>query len=561
MGFTESPCVAMPKRPELLERLESQHYDMIVVGGGITGCGVARDATRRGLKVALIEARDVAYGTSSRSSKLIHGGLRYLEQLEFGLVWEAVNERRNLERLAPHLVSAQSFFFPIYSHSPVKLFTLKLGLWVYEALVLFRVPHLHRSFGVKKAALEEPTLKSEELRGATLYWDCTTNDARLTLETAIDAQQQGADLATYCKVSEFLRDESGQITGVGLTDELTGKTLKVTGSCVVNATGPWSDRTRALMGHQGHLLRPTKGIHLVVDSARLPIQHAIVLHHPEDGRILFCVPWGDRTYIGTTDTDYKGLASEVAASAEDVDYLLRSCLFFFPEAHLTREDVVSTWAGLRPLISEGEGDASSVSREHQVVVEPEGLITIAGGKLTTYRRMSAEVVDHCVTFLQQHGFERDLRRSGTDKASFPGAVDWPKGTSVEDMESRVIEASGGHLDKESSSLLVSEYGSSALEIARLIPETPKLGERLVPERAEILAMVDWAVLKEFAMKLSDIMIRRTQLFFKDRDQGLGAVDLIAQRMAQLLGWSPAVLEAEIAAYRAEVMQSRQWQSE
>ncbi|MEC7241159.1 MAG: glycerol-3-phosphate dehydrogenase/oxidase [Myxococcota bacterium] len=551
----------MPKRSELLQRLENDHYDIVVVGGGITGCGVARDAARRGLRVALIEARDVAYGTSSRSSKLIHGGLRYLEQLEIGLVWEAVNERRNLERLAPHLVSAQSFFFPVYKHSPVKFFTLKLGLWVYEALVLFRVPRLHRSFGRARASKQEPLLKTEALKGAALYWDCTTNDARLTLETAIDAQQQGADLATYCKVSEFVRDETGRLTGVKVKDGLSGRSFSISSDCVVNATGPWSDRTRALMGHQGQILRPTKGIHVVVDSGRLPLQHAVVLHHPDDGRILFCVPWGDRTYIGTTDTDYKGRASQVAASGEDVDYLIRSCDFFFPEAKLSRADVIATWAGLRPLISEGDGDASSVSREHQVIVEPEGLITIAGGKLTTYRRMSAEVVDHCVDFLKKQGFQRSLKRSGTEKAVFPGAQEWTKETTVESMATRAVELSEGKLDAECGELLASEYGSSALDIARSIAAEPVLGERLLPDRAEVLAMVDWAVKTEFAMRLSDVMVRRTQLFFKDQDQGLGALDRIADRMGALLAWSPETVQEEKEAYRQEVALSRQWQAE
>ena len=551
----------MPKRPELLSRLENEHYDIIVVGGGITGCGVARDAARRGLRVALVEARDVAYGTSSRSSKLIHGGLRYLEQLEFGLVWEAVNERRNLEKLAPHLVGAQSFFFPIYRHSPVKLFTLKLGLWVYEALVLFRVPRLHRSFGSSRAAKQEPLLKTDALKGAALYWDCTTNDARLTLETAIDAQQQGADLATYCKVSEFVRDESGQITGIKVEDELGGPGFSMSADCVVNATGPWSDRTRALMGHQGQILRPTKGIHLVVDFKRLPLKHAVVLHHPDDGRILFCVPWGDRTYIGTTDTDYKGRASQVAASGDDVDYLLRSCGFFFPDSKLSREDVIATWAGLRPLISEGDGDASSVSREHQVIVEPEGLITIAGGKLTTYRRMSAEVVDDCVAFLKERGFSKSLEPSKTEKAVFPGALHWPKGASQETLVQSVLDSAGGSLEIDCAELLVAEYGASALDIARLVEEDPQLGERLVPDRAEILAMVDWAVNTEFAMRLSDIMIRRTQLFFKDQDQGLGALDRVAERMGALLGWSQTTQDEEKEAYRQEVALSRQWQAE
>ena len=299
----------MPKRHELLQRLRESSYDLVVIGGGITGCGVAKDAARRGLKVALVEARDVGFGTSSRSSKLIHGGLRYLKQMQFSLVWESVNERRLLERLAPHLVVPQSFLFSVYKESPLRFWTLKLGLWIYEALVLFRVPKLHHRFRRARLAEEEPLLDGQGLKGAGLYWDCTTNDARLTLETAIDAQMNGVDLVTYRRVTGFRRSESGAIEGIEVVDELGDDAFEVKTACVVNATGPWSDSTRALFGRQGKLL-PDQRIHIVVSSERLHC--ATPMCCITRRTVAFCLPFhGAKAPMGTTDTDYDGLGSRL----------------------------------------------------------------------------------------------------------------------------------------------------------------------------------------------------------------------------------------------------------
>jgi glycerol-3-phosphate dehydrogenase len=554
----------MKERSETNQRLKSTDYDLVVIGGGITGCGVARDAARRGLKVAVIEARDVAFGTSSRSSKLIHGGLRYLEQREIGLVWEAVNERRILRKIAPHLVNQQGFLFPIFTTSPLKLWFLKAGLWVYEALVLFRVHKIHSSFSAKKLATLEPLLTTEGLKGSPLYWDCTTDDARLTLETALDAKANGAEVATYRKVVGFVRkggDADGAIEGVEVKDSFSEERFVVKGRCIVNATGPWSDRTRAIFGLQGQKLRPTKGVHVVVDFERLPVRYAVVLHHPDDGRILFAVPWGDRTYIGTTDTDFDGNPAEVAATGEDVDYLLRSCTRFFPDAQLTRDDIIATWAGLRPLVSTGAEKESDVSREHEIFEEHEGLLTIAGGKITTYRRMSKEVVDRCLNVLERRGGLPPLHDANTHTSPLPGAVGWSASDDHVGMAKKAEEAAGGSIGADTAQFLVNHYGACGLEIAKRLANDPAGSERLASDRPEVLAVVDWAVEREFATTLSDVMIRRTQIFFKDRSQGLDAAEKIATRMAQLLGWDAQRTERELADYRQEVALSRSWQSD
>jgi glycerol-3-phosphate dehydrogenase len=552
------------ERLEVNQRLQCTDYDLVIIGGGITGCGVARDAARRGLKVAVIEARDVAFGTSSRSSKLIHGGLRYLEQGQVGLVWEAVNERRILRKIAPHLVNEQGFLFPVYTTSPIKLWFLKAGLWVYEALVLFRVHKIHSSFGAKKTAAIEPLLATEGLKGTPLYWDCTTDDARLTLETALDARANGAEVATYRNVEGFVRDgesAQGRITGVEVKDTRTGEQFVVKGRCLVNATGPWSDRTRAMFGLQGKKLRPTKGIHVVVDAKRFPVRYAVVLHHPDDGRILFAVPWGDRTYIGTTDTDFHGDPAQVAATSKDVDYLLRSCARFFPEAQLEREDIIATWAGLRPLVSTGAEKESDVSREHEIFEEHEGVLTIAGGKITTYRRMSSEVVDRCLKVLAKRGGTPKLHPPNTHTSPLPGAVGWSSTDNHEAMAEKAMAAAQGAIEADTAQHLVNQYGACGVELAAGLVGDAAASARLSADRSEVLGVVDWAVKREFAETLCDVMIRRTQFFFKDIDQGLGFVDQVAGRMSELLDWDVPRLEKELADYRAEVELSRSWRSE
>lgn len=553
-------------RNAMLEQLEGT-FDVLVIGGGITGVGIARDAARRGLKVALVEMNDLAYGTSSRSSKLIHGGLRYLEQYEFSLVFESVSERRILQDIAPHLVNPLGFLFPVYKGSRKPLWMINTGVRLYEGLALFRSPKRPRSLKAKDVAEEEPAVRQEGLKGAPLYYDCATDDARLTLETAVDAAENGAVVATWTKVTSFVKSEDGAITGVVVQDELTQELKQIEAAAVINATGPWTDATMAMSGgpRSGSLLRPTKGVHLVVDHAKLPLNHCVALFHPTDKRVMFAIPWGDRTYVGTTDTDYEGDPADVAATLEDVDYLIEASNYYFPDNPLARADVISTWAGIRPLIAppqENDGDVSesSVSREHHIIVGNDQLITIAGGKLTTYRRMAAEVVDTAVRLLELKRGPVDLEGARTDRDALPGAIGWPDNDDHARVADEVSKAGHPHVPDDVARYLGDTYGMRGLVVAKMVQDDHKLGARLVEGRPEILAVVNYAVKHELAATLCDLMIRRTQLFYRDVDQGLGALDTIAAHMATLLGWSDEVTEREKERYRAEVALSRAWRA-
>ena len=550
----------MTQREEMVAAL-SQEFDLLIIGGGITGCGAARDAARRGLRVALVEMEDLASGTSSRSSKLVHGGLRYLEKAEFSLVFESVSERRVLMDIAPHLVNPLGFLFPVYKTSRHGVFTINLGMWVYDGLSLFRSPKIHRNVSPKEVVEIEPLLNRDGLRGAPLYYDCSTDDARLTLESALDAAKAGAVIATYARVVGLVRGESGRVTGARVRDVLSNAEFTVRAAAVINATGPWSDRTRALgSGDVRARLRPTKGVHIVVDAARLPAKNAVVCFHPQDGRVLFAIPWGDRTYIGTTDTDYTDNPADVAADSSDVRYLLDAANHYFPSAHLTEEDVISTWAGIRPLISGEDGDdASSVSREHSITLGEDGLITIAGGKLTTYRRMAAEVVDRAVDLLRLAGVvDGKLRPAQTNTEPLPGAVGWPEDDNHEAVVEQIRKRGGQALSEASARCLASTYGMRGLDVAALVVENPALAAPLAEGRPEILAQVDYSVRHELAATLRDVLIRRTQIFFRDYDQGLVACEGAAARMRELLGWDEARETMEVLAYQEEVARSRRW---
>lgn len=562
----------MTTRKEMWERLGGT-VDLLIIGGGINGAGIARDASRRGLKVALVEMNDLASGTSSASSKLVHGGIRYLEQLEFSLVFEAVSERRILMDIAPHMVNPLGFLFPVYKGARRALTTINAGMWLYEGLSLFRSPKRHRTLSVKDIAQEEPLLKRDDLKGAPLYYDCSTDDARLTLENALDAAHTSAVIATYAKVVEFVRaPESSRVIGAIVEDTLSGQRKTIHANAIINATGPWTDALLKLSNQDeslthGELLRPTKGVHLVVDREKLPVNNAVVCFHPEDGRVLFAIPWGERTYVGTTDTDYKGDPSLVAADSDDVDYLIEVSNMYFPSHQITRDDVISTWAGLRPLIrpiNKSGVNESAVSREHQIMVgQEDGIISIAGGKLTTYRRMSQEVVEMAVKLLRLSGKlpSHPLFDAHTDREPLPGAQGWPADDDHERVALQVKEVGGESISLETARHLSNNYGMKAMEIARSARHDDTLAAKLIPDRPEIMAQVDWAVQQELAATVTDVMERRTQLFYRAWDQGIEAAQAVAARMQLLLKWSDEQREQHLADYATIVARSRQWKHE
>lgn len=556
----------MPSREDMWNSIPEE-ADLVVVGAGVTGAGIARDAARRGLRVVLLEQNDIAYGTSSRSSKLIHGGLRYLETYEFSLVFESVSERRIVMDLAPHLVNPMAFLFPVYQGSRKSLRMISAGMWLYDGLALFRSPKRHRTLNPSEVAKEEPLLKQEGLQGAPLYYDCSTDDARLTLETIIDATQNGAVVATWARVDALVKNDQGRIAGVVVKNARDGSLKEVNAHAVINATGPWTDEVLAMSGpRKGKLLRPTKGVHIVVDREKLPVQHAVVLFHPDDNRVLFALPWGDRTYVGTTDTDYDGVPGEEAATLEDIDYLIAAPNHSFPTSQITRGDVVSTWAGLRPLIAPepevGEMAESQVSREHQIVIGEDGLITIAGGKLTTYRKMAQECVDVAVNLLTLSGkLPEDLQSGESTKFPLPGGVGWPEDDDHAKVAVELAEVCDCDISAAVARHLVDTYGMRALELAKMCAADPSLTEPIVPGRIEIMAQVDFGVKEELAASVSDVMTRRTQIFFRDFEQGLGSVEKVATRMAHLIGWSDEEKQKSVDEYKVDVARSQRWKQE
>lgn len=563
----------MPSREEMWTRLHGD-FDLLVIGGGINGAGIARDASRRGLRVAVVEKDDLASGTSSRSSKLVHGGLRYLESYEFSLVFESVSERRILLDLAPHLVNPLGFLFPVYKGSRKNLSVIKAGMWLYDGLSLFRSPKRHKTYSAKAVREIEPALQHEGLRGAPLYYDCSTDDARLSLEVALDATHAGAIVLTHAEAYSFLHEE-GRVVGARVRSRLDGSEKEVRAKVVINATGPWTDRVRQMSSPEAEaLLRPTKGVHFVVEREKLPINNAIVCFHPRDDRVLFAIPWGDRSYVGTTDTDFDGDFDDLYATSEDIDYLLEATAVYFPEHPLTKDDVIATWAGLRPLIDPGstgremrggtetaQTKESAISREHQILVGEDGMITVAGGKLTTFRKMSREVVDTAVRVLKlYHGLSQEPGESRSDKAPLPGALGWPEDDDHEKVVARVLKVAEGVISEEIARHLTNTYGVVALQVAGLTVADPSLATPLIEGRPEILAQVDWAVHRELAATVTDVMLRRTQLFYRDLDQGLPAVAAVADRMAELLRWTPEQRAASVAEYEREVERSRRFRA-
>jgi glycerol-3-phosphate dehydrogenase len=554
-----APPFARATRDERLAALGEQDFEVLVVGGGITGAGVARDAAMRGLRTVLVEKADLGSGTSSASSKLVHGGLRYLEQGELGLVFESVSERHRLGQLAPHLVRPIPFFFPIYERKPRPRWMVGLGLWAYDALALFRSYQLHRSFAARRAAELEPALRTAGLDGAVRYYDCMTDDARLVLETARSAHDAGAWVLPWCEVLGFLLHRA-QVVGATVRDRRSGSVHEIRARVVVNATGPWTDRTLGLRGDRGRLLRPTKGVHVVVARQRLPVQHAVVLTDSEHHRVSFAVPWGNRVLLGTTDTDFEGDYDEVVAGRSDVAYLLDLANRYYPGQGLRDADVLGTYAGLRPLVG-GEGlHPSQVSREHLVQVDDDGIITVAGGKLTTYRLMAAEVVDAVARRLRADGVHvggcqtGSVRLPGGAGIRFDGKQLRTMGPDGEEAEREL----GARLGEDVAEHLQESYGGRWITVAARSAEDPAAGERIVPGLPYIWAEVQHAVQEEMACTLRDVMRRRTQLEIRDCAEALAVAPRVADRMGALLGWSAADAEAQVELFRRHAGRTMAW---
>jgi len=523
-------------RESNLDALAEEPFDVVVIGAGITGAGVAREAALRGMRVALLERADFASGTSSRSSRLVHGGIRYLEHGELHLVYEASRERRTLLRIAPHLVRPLRFLWPIFEHSRIPRWKLRAGFLLYDALALFRNIANHRSLGTAAVAAQEPALRASGLEGGVNYYDASTDDIRLTIANVRAAAIAGAVVANHLAVRSMSKDGS-LVSGVCAEDSITGRVIAVQARTVVNATGPWSDEVRRLANPAAPpTLRGTRGVHVAVPRSRIRNEGALTLLSPIDGRVMFVLPAGRLTIIGTTDSDYSGSPDEVRATAADITYLLRTANSFFPSAHLVAADVVSAWAGIRPLVSQGDGAPGSVSREHAVHWTTPGVLSVSGGKLTTYRSMAQDVVDEIARALGN-----PVAHAPTDRIPLPGG----ELSSLEEESARAREVIG--LD-DVADHLVSSYGAEWRDVWAMVEDDHALGARVSPELPYIAAEIPWAVEREMALTLSDILVRRMHVAFETHDHGVSAAPAVARVAAPLLGWTSTRMETELARY-------------
>jgi glycerol-3-phosphate dehydrogenase len=532
-------------RAKNLETLAREQFDLLVIGGGITGAGIARDAVLRGLRVALVERRDFAAGTSSRSSKLIHGGLRYLQQGDVGLVMEAAHERRVLRRLVPHLARPIQMLVPVHSRGSYA--KLSAGLWTYDRMARVLKDERNEMLSRDETLGLEPLLRAEHLYGAGMYYEYLTDDARLVVETIISAAALGAAVANYAEVIDLIT-EGGRLNGAVVRDTMTDADLAVRAKVVVNAAGPWVDAVRLLQGDgERPRLHLTKGIHLVLPCERLPVSRIVVMNTP-DHRAVFVVPRGSIVYLGTTDTDYEGRYDDPWITLDDVRYLLAAANATFTVERLDLDDVVGAWAGLRPLLHQEGKKPTEISRKDEIMVGPTGLLSIAGGKLTTYRKMAERVVDMVVQRLSEHGQRPSEKKGDSDRALLNGGE---TGDDIGGFTAR-LTARWPQVPADVVERLVSVYGSNGERMVEAMVGDPRLAERCAPGLAVTRGEVAYAVRDEMALTLEDFLERRARLFLWDPHNGLTVAAEVARLMGDALGWSAQRRAAEIASYQRHV---------
>jgi glycerol-3-phosphate dehydrogenase len=539
---------AISARRNSLERLQSEAFDLLVVGGGITGAGVALDAAARGLRVAIVDQNDFASGTSSKSSKLIHGGLRYLQQGDVALVYEALHERQRLLRNAPHLVRTLPFMIPVMTRDGVvsRKIARALGsaLWMYDLTGGWRVGRLHRRLRAKKALAHMPTMRADRLSSAYLYFDAEADDARLTLALVQSAIGRGAVAVNYCTVTSLLKKSTEgsphrneQISGATVRT-YEGRTVDIRARVVVNATGVWGDAMRRMdIGGDVTTIRPAKGIHITVPWELVQNDIAVVIPVPGDKRSLFVVPHmpnGDGTYrftyVGTTDTDYQGSIDDPQCTEGDIDYCLRALNNAVAGSRaITRDDVVGTWAGLRPLVVSSDGEAATgrtadLSRRHKVMVSDSGMVTITGGKLTTYRKMAEHTVDAALDVMRDDGTASDIRakRCATKRLALHGAT-----------------------SHDRDDHLVSRFGTLASSIREMITLDPALGAPLIEGLPYLRAEAVYCARHELVVTLEDVLSRRLRGLLYDRHATEAAAESTARLIAPELGWDELRINAEV----------------
>jgi glycerol-3-phosphate dehydrogenase len=523
----------LSEREAALARLADETWDMLIIGGGIVGSGALLDATSRGLKAALIEQDDLSVGTSSRSSRLIHGGLRYLEDLRLQLVREALAERSKLLALAPHLVKLERFLFPVYGWPLVHRAFMGAGLTLYDLLGAARDGGRAHHLGAGAVTELIPDIKRDGLRGGVTYSDGVEDDARFSIAVALTAVERGATVATRARVTGLLTDTGGSIAGLKVLDRVGGAEIEARASKVIDATGVWLGDPDTRLGGSTMKLVPSRGTHLVFERERLPLKVGMTLRVP--GRVLFVIPHPGVWLVGTTDVADDGAPDRPAPTTDEVDEILVSVNDVL-EADLRREDAVGAFAGLRPLVGAPGGDTARVSREHIIHREDSGLVRVSGGKYTTYRLMARDAVDYALEG------EGPMPQSQTAGIPLLGAAPRERLDRLADEIAR-----DGGLDRERAGELVDRHGTRATEVVALGQEQDLL-RPLADDRTELEAEVAWAVERELALSLDDVLSRRLRLSMSRRDRGESIAPRVAAIMGERLGWDTQRQATEVAQY-------------
>jgi glycerol-3-phosphate dehydrogenase len=526
-------------RSQVINTLKENYYDLLVIGGGITGCGIALDAASRGLKVLLLEKDDFAFGTSSRSTKLIHGGLRYLKQLEFGLVKEVGSERAVVHNIAPHLVVPEKMLLPLHEKKGLGYWLTSVGLKIYDWLAGVKPEDQRKMLTRSQTLKAEPLLKKDDVKGGAIYAEYRTDDARLTIGIAKAAAAQGAILLNYVNVQGFVVNEN-LISGVSARDNLGKTDVTIRAKAIVNAAGPWVDDLRkADDSLKGKRLRLTKGVHIVVPHHRLPVKQAIYFD-VDDGRMIFAIPRGRVTYIGTTDTNYTGEKDEVAATTEDAMYLLNAVNNTFPSCKLVLGDIESSWAGLRPLIHEDGKSASELSRKDEIFESPSGLISIAGGKLTGYRKMAERVVN---LVIKKHFNNRQLKPSHTERIRIDNNTFSGSAEVIAFMNELRTAFDLSPLPDHTIKATVENFGVNAKGIFAEWASNPNVED---PDYYLLRSQLNYCIQNEMVITIADFFVRRTGLIYFDIQKVIRYKEKIAAEMQHLFHWEEKRRTDELA---------------
>jgi len=520
-------------RPELLKQLKATNFDLLVIGGGITGCGIALDAASRGLKVALIDMQDLAAGTSSRSTRLIHGGLRYLKQFELKLVSEVASEREIIYKNAPHLVRPEPILLPITKNGSFGKTLTRVAMWIYEFLAGVKKEERHRYLNADQTWKLEPTLKREDLLGGILYYEYHTNDARLTLAVLKEAVNRGALAVTYLKAVSF-NYEKGKISGVKAEDQINKGSYDIKANFVINAAGPWVDDLDSLDNKtHGNKLQPTKGIHIVIPHSKLPLKQSVYFD-TSDNRMVFAIPHRDKTYIGTTDTFYNDNKVDPPVMDADKNYLLKCVNDYFSTASLSLSDIESCWAGIRPLIRKPGKNPSEISRKDEIFEWESGLISIAGGKLSGYRKMAERVVDLVAKKIIETD-KKVISACSTRHIVLSGGPTSPD-KFAEFSKNKLSAGSALGLNTEEIELLVHRYGSETDKLLEVV-RTLKAKERTYKDFPILLhAELVYAINEEMCLTPADFFIRRTGMMYFEKKRVQKYKTVVIDIMQEILKW-------------------------